>query len=47
MARRLSIGGFMRYVRTKDGIYGVYTKDLDLNDKTDRDIAGFRAQTCY
>lgn len=36
----------MKYIRTKDGVYEVYTKDLDLNDKTHRDIAGFRAQHC-
>lgn len=36
----------MKYIRTKDGIYEVYTDDLDLNNESNRDIAGFRLQHC-
>lgn len=36
----------MKYIRTKDGIYSVYTDDLNLNDEIDTEIAGFRAMYC-
>ena len=36
----------MKYIRTKDGVYSVYTDDLDMNNEIDIDIAGLRAQHC-
>jgi len=36
----------MKYIRTKDGIYEIYIGDLDLNEETSIDIAGFRAKYC-
>lgn len=36
----------MKYIRTKDGIHEICVSDLDLNEETSIDIAGFRAKYC-
>ena len=36
----------MKYIITKDGIFEVYTDDLNPNEEIDIEIAGFRAKYC-